>query len=59
MEEVYPPSIDDLVEVGLGLISKQELYGLELTVMKVRLLVPCNFVESWLEAETRHDKPLG
>ena len=38
MEEVYPPSIDDLVEVGLGLISKQELYGLELTVMKVRTL---------------------
>jgi len=36
MEEVLPPSIDDLVEVGLGLISKQQVYALEIKVMKVK-----------------------
>jgi hypothetical protein len=35
MEEILPPSIDHMVELGTGMFTKEDIYNEELCIMKV------------------------
>jgi len=43
MEEVLPPSIDHMVEVGSGMFTKEDIYTEEINIMKVMKLIYWDF----------------